>query len=64
MVQKFNLLGLIEIVSSGGELPPSLVYGLTAVLVAMAIRILFGLPVGPSLSRVIRAIKQIKRRKP
>jgi hypothetical protein len=51
----------IEIVSNG-NLPDPLVYALAILLIAVAIRILFGLPFTPFLRGVSRALKHLQNR--
>jgi hypothetical protein len=52
---KFSILGIVEIVSKGG-LPTPIVYALSIVLVAIAIRILFGLPIASLVRGLSRAL--------
>jgi hypothetical protein len=57
---KFSLLGgLIEIVSNG-DLPTPLAYALAILLIAVAVRLLFGLPFAPFLRGINRILKHLK----
>jgi hypothetical protein len=56
---KFVLLGGLIEISSNTDLPDPLVYAISIVLIAIALRILFGPPFAPLLRRIIRLVKRL-----
>jgi hypothetical protein len=59
---KFVLLGGLIEISSNTDLPVPLVYAMSMVLIAIAVRILFGLPFASLLRRITRVAKHLKNR--
>jgi hypothetical protein len=59
---KFSLLGGLIEISSNADLPGPLVYALSIVLIAIAIRILLGPPFASLLRRVARLVKYLMNR--